>query len=143
MRHLPRILIAVGILVSGLAFAPYVDLPAERFSWQLYAGAYEPPRVQVSIQNFAFNPDTILIPVGITVRWTNDDTAAHTVTSKDGLFNSPTLAAVGSLASEDRFEFQFDTPGTYAYSCTFHPAMQGTVVVTSQINQTFLPIIIK
>jgi hypothetical protein len=36
-----RLLIATVILLSGLALLPYVGLPAGRFSWKQYAGAYD------------------------------------------------------------------------------------------------------
>ncbi len=141
-RHFPRILVVLSILASGLAFAPHVDLPAERFSWHLYADAYEPSPapspVQVSIQDFVFTPGTILIPAGTTVRWTNNDSVSHTVTSRSGLFDS------GSLASDEVFEYRFDVPGTYSYFCSIHPSMQdGTIIVANQVTNIYLPIVMK
>jgi len=35
-----RLLIATAILLSGLALVPYIGLPAGRFSWKQFAGAY-------------------------------------------------------------------------------------------------------
>jgi len=137
MHRFPRIVLALAVLMSGLALAPSIALPSEPFSWQRYAGAYQPSPIQVNIQNFAFAPNTILIPVGTTVRWTNKDPVNHTVTSSTGLFDS------GILGPGQSFEFRFDTPGTYSYTCTLHPGMAGTVIVANQVLTVYLPIITK
>jgi plastocyanin len=137
MRWSPRILIALVILVSGTALTPYIDLPTEQFSWQLYEAAYEPSPVEVEIEDFAYTPDPVLIPVGTTVNWTNKDAVEHTVTSDTGVFDS------GNLEPGDSFEFRFDVPGTYPYHCEIHPSMQGTVIVSNQVFNSFLPIIMK
>ena len=78
----------------------------------------------VTIANFAFDPAELSVAAGTTVTWTNDDTAPHTVTEDDGLFDS------GRLDQGASFSQTFDDPGTYAYHCDFHPSMKGTVVVT-------------
>lgn len=82
--------------------------------------------VAVSIQDFAFVEGAIEIPVGTTVTWTNNDTAPHTATSTDGVFNS------GRLDQGQTFSFTFTEPGTFAYFCEFHPGMQATITVTGQ-----------
>ncbi len=76
-----------------------------------------------------FLPSTILIGVGGTVTWTNDDTAAHTVTSgsvdsgPDGTFDSSIFMA------GETFEYTFDEAGEYDYFCIVHPWMTGKVIV--------------
>src|SRR5690348_11712135 len=42
--------------------------------------------VQVTIQNFAFSPQTITIAPGTKVVWTQRDSAPHTVTSDNNAF---------------------------------------------------------
>lgn len=81
----------------------------------------------VTITDFAFAPANITIKKGTTVTWTNQDSAAHTVTP-----DSPSDAFKGSelFGRGQNYSFTFDTPGTYAYHCTPHPTMKGTVVVT-------------
>jgi plastocyanin len=78
----------------------------------------------VDIQNFAFSPDTLSVPAGTTVTWTNLDSTAHTVTADNGAFNSD------DLPTGQTYSFTFNTPGTYAYHCSIHPYMTGTVTVT-------------
>jgi len=140
MKNLPRLFIALIIFASGLALVPYVSLSSEPFSWQKYADAYQPGPVQVNIRDFAFEPGLILITAGTTVRWTNLDATPHTVTGDTGVFDS------GTLQNGDSFEFTFDQPGAYDYSCSFHPAMTGRVVVVASaedIFNVFLPIVLR
>ncbi len=81
--------------------------------------------VSVSIVDFAFNPKTITIPVGTTVRWTNTGNAPHTVTST----SSPRAFDSGTLNSGDTFQHTFTTAGQFPYHCSIHPSMTGTVIV--------------
>lgn len=78
----------------------------------------------VTIQNFAFSPSTVSVRAGTTVTWTNRDQMAHNVVASGGAFSSPLLG------NGQSFSFTFPTPGSYPYSCTIHPSMTGTVVVT-------------
>lgn len=78
----------------------------------------------VNIDGFAFEPDTITVKKGATVTWTNLDSAEHTATSDDGLFDS------GLLAKGESWSFTFEEVGSYGYYCIPHPFMTGTVVVT-------------
>jgi plastocyanin len=77
----------------------------------------------VKIDNFSFGPTALTVPVGTTVTWTNRDDIPHTVVSTDGVFKSK------ALDTDDKFSFVFTKPGTYAYFCSIHPKMTGTVVV--------------
>lgn len=77
----------------------------------------------VRIEGFAFAPARIEVAAGTEVTWTNADPAAHTVTARDGAFDS------GSLDEGQDFTQAFDAAGTYRYLCSIHPTMKGTVVV--------------
>ena len=77
----------------------------------------------VHIKNFAFDPVTLTVAAGTTVRFVNDDSEAHTVTARDGSFNSE------GLDTNDSWSFRFTKPGDYAYFCQLHPYMKGSVVV--------------
>jgi plastocyanin len=79
----------------------------------------------VSISGLAFHPATVTVNVGDTVTWTNNDGVSHTATADGGSFDTGTIGN-GSSASET-----FNTAGTFAYHCTIHPTMQGSVVVQS------------
>jgi amicyanin len=79
--------------------------------------------VEVKIDNFVFNPQTITVKAGDTVTWVNHDDIPHTATSKTGVFRSK------ALDTDDKFSFTFTTPGTFAYFCALHPHMTGSIVV--------------
>jgi len=96
--------------------APLVTPPAPAS-----AGA-GPAKVRVG--SFAYLPGVVRIRRGQTVRWVNDDPAAHTITAKDGAWSSKMLAK-GST-----FSRRFTRPGTYVYVCAMHPSMRATVIVS-------------
>jgi amicyanin len=80
----------------------------------------------VTIKNFAFRPASITVKVGTTVTWTNGDADPHNVISRGsrGPLRSPTLHRGNT------YKHTFTKTGRYAYLCTIHPYMTGTVVVT-------------
>jgi plastocyanin len=80
---------------------------------------------QVAIAGFAFGPQAVTVKVGTTVTWSNQDEDSHTVTADDRSFTSQ------ALGNGQTFTHTFTTPGTYAYHCSIHPFMHGTVVVTN------------
>jgi plastocyanin len=78
---------------------------------------------EVQIDNFSFGPQTVTVPVGATVTWTNRDDIPHTVVSTDGVFKSKVRD------TDEKFSYTFTKSGTYPYYCTIHPKMTGKVVV--------------
>jgi plastocyanin len=81
---------------------------------------------------FAFEPMKLTVPVGTTVRWTNDDDVFHTVTSTAELEPRRPSGLFGrSLFQKgDTFEYTFKRSGTFHYYCQPHaPFMFGTVTV--------------
>ena len=75
----------------------------------------------VNIQNFAFSPAVLTVKKGTTVTWTNNDSAPHQL--KSATFNS------GRLSQGESFSFTFNDAGTFDYSCSIHPSMQGQIIV--------------
>ena len=102
--------IAVLLLVAGLPSAAASDQPSA-------------PGAAVTIDNFSFGPETIKVPVGTTVTWTNRDDIPHTVVSTDGVFKSKVRD------TDEKFSYMFTKAGTYPYFCSVHPKMTGKVVV--------------
>jgi len=85
-----------------------------------------PPRPSgrtIAIKNFTFAPNALRVPVGATVRWTNEDAAPHTATATGSAFSSPQLRKGQGYAK------RFGKAGRYAYLCALHPGMRGTVIV--------------
>jgi plastocyanin len=77
----------------------------------------------VTIQNSAFAPATTPVRVGDTVTWTNRDAFSHTSTSDTGAWDTGVIAAGASRS------ITFSVPGTFAYHCSIHAFMKGTVIV--------------
>ena len=82
-----------------------------------------------------FNPSSVTIAVGGTVRWRNTGAIAHTVTSGTSSMAAANPGALfdhNPLPPGGTFEFTFTTAGSQPYFCRFHEAMgmKGTVVVT-------------
>ncbi len=77
----------------------------------------------VTIDGSRFQPSTLAVKAGDTVVWVNKDPFPHTSTSKVGGFDSQTIAAGKS------WTLMPAKKGTFAYTCTFHPTMKGTLRV--------------
>jgi len=76
----------------------------------------------VTIDNFTFAPPELTVKVGTTVTWKNHDDIPHTIVSA-GKFRSK------ALDTDDSYSFTFTTAGAYAYFCSLHPHMTGTIKV--------------
>ena len=82
----------------------------------------------VTIADFQFTPAQITIDQGDTVTWTNNGPSAHSATAPGGSFDTGIFPAGQSRSHT------FNEAGTFAYICTPHPNMHGTIVV--QASQT-------
>jgi plastocyanin len=80
---------------------------------------------EIKIDNFSFSPQSLSVPAGSTVTWTNHDDIPHTVVSTD----DPKVFKSKVLDSDEKFSFTFSKAGTYTYFCSIHPKMTGKVVV--------------
>jgi YVTN family beta-propeller protein len=113
---------AVPVSGGTQAAAPAQPTPAPQAPAPV-AAAPQGQAVAVSIAKFAFSPATITISAGQSITWTNADPVDHTTTSDTQVWDS------GSLAQNGTFTTTFSQPGTYAYHCTIHPFIRGTVEV--------------
>jgi plastocyanin len=78
-----------------------------------------------------FDPPSITVAAGSTVKWENKDSTLHTVTSGSAeAGDSGKVFDSSYLAAGKEFEHKFDTAGTFDYYCTLHPFMKGKVVVS-------------
>ncbi|OGO54093.1 MAG: hypothetical protein A2Z32_13195 [Chloroflexi bacterium RBG_16_69_14] len=97
------------------------------------AGAAAAANLSATITGFAFAPDPIILSVGDTVTWTNNDPIGHTVTANDGSFTS------GTLGLGATFSHTSTSPGTIAYHCAIHAFMAGTLVVQAAATPAASP----
>jgi plastocyanin len=80
---------------------------------------------QVTIDNFAFDPQVLTVSPGTKVTWLNRDDVPHTATSSD----SPAKFNSKAIDTDEKFSYVFTQPGTYPYFCAVHPKMTGKIVV--------------
>jgi plastocyanin len=81
-----------------------------------------------------YDPDPVTVSPGAVIVWDNQDNALHTATSgdpatavPDGLFDT---GMVGAMTQSQPVIMPTE-PGEYAYFCTLHPYLTGTVIVES------------
>jgi plastocyanin len=78
----------------------------------------------VTIKDYTYQPAAITVPVGTTVKFTNQDSTPHTATAKGaGGFES------GPIDTGKTGAIMLEKAGTYQYYCVFHPFMKGTIKV--------------
>jgi plastocyanin len=78
----------------------------------------------VNIYGAIFQPATVTIKTGDTVKWVNKDNANHQIVADDGTFASPILRQGRS------YSHTFRTVGTFRYRDVLGALKRGTVVVT-------------
>ncbi|GAA4294216.1 hypothetical protein GCM10023086_06070 [Streptomyces venetus] len=81
----------------------------------------------IEIKDFKFAQPKLTVKVGQTVKWVNEDTAPHTVTTTSG----PAKFDSGTLNKGDSWSYTFTKPGTYEYYCAVHPDMTASVTVVA------------
>jgi plastocyanin len=77
----------------------------------------------VALRGMNYLPATLVVNVGDTVVWKNEDVVPHTATDRRKNFDS------GSIAPGDSWKYVADRKGTYFYYCAFHPNTKGKLVV--------------
>jgi plastocyanin len=92
-----------------------------------------PVSVTVTMENIAFNApgggDDVVIMLGDTVRWVNNDAVQHTATSTDTPAGGNAFDS-GFLSQAQDFEFVPNTRGAWTYFCRVHPAQMRDARIT-------------
>ena len=82
-----------------------------------------PGTLQVVIEGMQFSPQSLVVKSGDTVVWVNKDAFAHDATAIDGSFKTKPIAPM------DSWKFKADKKGAFAYICTIHTTMKGSLTV--------------
>ncbi len=131
MRY-PRLALAVLVLVAACSsyrppsYNPPSKPPPYGYS---VADPADPGVHRVNMLDFRFDPESLEVLAGDTVRWENHGSVPHTTTSgRDGKPDGMWDATLNPRAS---FARAFPNSGVYHYFCTPHRAMgmQGVIVV--------------
>jgi amicyanin len=122
-RIIPLVLLSLAIIIilASCAATPSTTTSSPQATTTVSQSTTTVSSDQVSIENSAFNPETLTVKAGATVTWTNNDSVTHNI--KSDSFNSP------QMAKGDTYSFTFDTKGTFDYSCGIHPSMKGKIIV--------------
>ncbi len=145
------VIVSIGFLfnTSNVPFFSYAQEQQSRDTIiTIPKGSANP---EVDVTNLSprqwYDPREISINVNDTIKWINNDTEPHTVTSglggglnslltnsqgkPNGLFDS------GLFSPNTSTYIKFNESGTYNYFCTVHPWMEGVVHVRN--NNTNIP----
>jgi plastocyanin len=107
-----RVLLTFGMALFVLAGA-----------LDLHSVEAKPRTHTVTIRGMNYLPPTLTVDVGDTVVWKNEDMVPHTVTDRGKSFESR------SIVSGASWSYVANKKGTYSYYCTFHPNMNGKLIV--------------
>ena len=77
----------------------------------------------ISVGASAYSPIAVTIQAGRTIKFTNNDSAKHTVTADDLTWGSGTMEAGGV------FVRRFNDIGVYTFFDSYHPQSTGTIIV--------------
>lgn len=124
-RHLPGVAMSLRVRVACLLAALAAATPAVALAQHADGGSQDAGGVaQVAIRTTAVDPARTTVLVGERVQWLNVSLREHTVTSRDGLFDSDRLRPGG------RFGYTFASAGSFAYYCRIHPFITGAIDAT-------------
>ena len=106
--------------------APVTTAVAAALTLALPAAAHGPEGpATVSILFEAYDPALTTVLAGDAVTWMNTSNREHTVTARNGRFDS------GNIQPQRNYVQRFSASGAYPYFCRIHPTMNGTVDVRS------------
>lgn len=144
LENVPRIysrIIIIGIFALVVLFN--IDQSyAEEYTISIPYGAFN-PELNTPAEVW-YDPPELIVQVGDTVTWTNDDREGHTVTSGDGAgrfdwMGSKNLGESDGIFDSKRFmpeeswSYTFEEAGSFNYFCVIHPWMEGIVFVEPSI----------
>src|SRR5919106_1351124 len=108
-----------GAITRLVSWVAALALTAAGCAFQ--GSAEPPPSVEgpaVAVRDYRFEPASLTVEAGSTVTWVWEGRAPHDVVGQGFESNDQ---------SSGTFRHTFDRPGTYAYQCTIHPGMEGTI----------------
>ena len=114
--------LALLLLAAAAAAAPLVPGGA----WGLATTANEP---EIEIEDFAFRPARKVVRPRALVRWKNSDRAPHNATALRTAGGRPVFRTRTGGKGARSLARAPARRGSYAYICSVHPRMRGTLVV--------------
>ena len=125
-------IVATGLLMTTTTTIAVPTAHAE-ITVSLPAGSSAPGCEETDA---CYIPSSVNVSAGEMVTWSNDDTAAHTVTSGTAVGGADGVFESGLFAAGTTFSHTFEEEGTFDYFCMVHPWMVGSVVVGTGTGNT-------
>ncbi len=108
-----------GSTAAPASQAPAASTPASAAASACSTG--DGTGTAAEIKDFTF-PTGLSVKAGQAIAWTNGDSANHTVTFDDGSCNTPVNSGATVVVT-------YTVPGTYAFHCSIHSSMTGSLEV--------------
>ena len=113
--------VLLGVAVVGLLAGSACGGGGSKKEPPTTAGG-QPPAATVKAEGTTWDPEEVTITAGESVEWKVDGSIVHDLKGDEGVAHKAGSKFIASHA--------YDKPGTYAYQCTIHAGMNGTVTVT-------------
>lgn len=110
-----------AVLVLWVVVMPLLVISCSRDS----RPAVAPQTHTVEIRSSKFMLDNLTVNVGDTVEFKNSDIVPHTATSTA----TPPVFDSGRIGVGESWKYVANKEGVYDYECSFHPKMQGKIIV--------------
>ncbi len=90
-----------------------------------------PSGLRITIRTFApyYSPTVVHIDTGTSISWDNPTNALHSITHDQCKTGAVCVFDSGPLGPNGTFTIRYLPPGSYPYHCSFHPIMQGVLLV--------------
>ncbi|HHY56243.1 MAG TPA: hypothetical protein GYA08_12490 [Chloroflexi bacterium] len=120
---------------------------AVRYDIPLTPQVMQPARHIIQVTEYGFEPAYLTVAPGDVVEWVNMAADGHTATSTKDVSSATVGAASfdsGLLLAGERYQFYFDSAGTFTYFDAVNPANTATIVVSDAASvKVFLPAITR
>lgn len=119
------VVVVIGGVILATGNQSTTPVPVEENNVPSQEPAMKKEGASIEIKDFKFSPSTLTVKAGEKITFTNRDLPGHSITSDEqGLFDSGVLGKdqSGTITAPTK-------PGTYAFHCTPHPSITGTLVV--------------
>lgn len=130
MKKMLILISILAVLLVACPKAPEAMEKKETVVEKMVAGtvvSFDSDKVEVVIDDLAFQPTAIHIKKGATITWLNRDSVAHTVALTDPKTNKVIESEV--LDPGDRYSYTLTDESVWHYICGIHPFMKGTIIV--------------
>jgi len=136
MRVLSALLMILFLACAGDAFAGTIEgklTPDSVVYVDTIAGRAFPAPAQkplIDQKGLKFNPGILVVQVGTTVDFQNDDSVQHNVFWPSVSGNKKEGHNLGTWPRGEKRSYKFDQPGVVPLLCNVHPEMSGYIVVS-------------